>query len=161
MSAAPAPQHRTYTWHDPQPTAEAIQRLSGLEVLQGIGDGTLPAPPAMDTLAIEPVEIEPGRVVFELTPTGRHYSALGTVHGGVLAPLADNALGACVYTSLPAGTGYTTQGIDVTFLRPVTIETGRTRCEGTALDVGRRTAYATAAITDLAGRPLARPPPPA
>ena len=67
MSAAPAPQHRTYTWHDLQPTAEAIQRLSGLEVLRGIGDGTLPTPPAMDTLAIEPVEIEPGRVVFELT----------------------------------------------------------------------------------------------
>ncbi|MDQ0962100.1 uncharacterized protein (TIGR00369 family) [Streptomyces sp. B4I13] len=155
MSASPASQHRTYTWHDPQPTTEAIQRLSSLEVLQGIGDGTPPTPPVMDTLAIEPVEIEPGRVVFELNPTGWRYNALGTVHGGVLATLADNPLGACVYTRLPAGTGYTTQGINVTFLRPVTIDTGPIRCEGTALNVGRRTAYATAAITDLTGRLLA------
>ncbi|MEU1006936.1 PaaI family thioesterase [Streptomyces sp. NPDC005890] len=90
-----------------------------------------------------------------MTPTGWHYNALGTVHGGVLATLADNALGACVYTRRPAGTGYTTQGINVTFLRPVTIDTGPIRCEGTALNVGRRTAYATAAITDLTGRLLA------
>ncbi|MER6372488.1 PaaI family thioesterase [Streptomyces mirabilis] len=155
MSTNPGPQHRTYTWQDPRPTAEAIQRLSGLKVLQGIGKGTLPTPPAMITLAIEPVEVEPGRVVFELTPAGWHYNALGTVHGGVLATLADNALGASVYTRLPAGTGYTTQGINVTFLRPVTIDTGRIRCEGTALNVGRRTAYATAAVTDLTGRLLA------
>ena len=59
----------------------------------------------MNALAIEPVEIEPGRVVFELEPTGWHYNALGTVHGGVLATLAATALGACVYTRLPAGTG--------------------------------------------------------
>ncbi|MFI9169748.1 PaaI family thioesterase [Streptomyces lincolnensis] len=155
MSTEPAPQHRAYTWQDPRPTVEAIGQLSGLEVLQGIGKGLLPTPPAMDTLAIEPVEVEPGRTVFELTPTGWHYNALGTVHGGVLATLADNTLGAAVYTRLPAGTGYTTQGLTITFLRPVTIDTGRIRCEGTAVHVGRRTAYATATITDPTGKLLA------
>lgn len=158
MSTQSTPQHRAYTWQDPRPTAEAIGQLSGLEVLQGIGKGTLPAPPAMDTLAIEPIEpieVEPGRTVFELIPAGWHYNALGTVHGGVLATLADNALGAAVYSRLPAQTGYTTQGLTITFLRPVTIDTGRIRCEGTAVHVGRRTAYATGGITDLTGRLLA------
>ncbi|UUU34119.1 PaaI family thioesterase [Streptomyces sp. CA-210063] len=155
MSTHANPQHRAYTWQDPRPTAEAIGQLSGLEVLQGIGKGTLPTPPAMDTLAIEPLEIEPGRTVFELTPAGWHYNALGTVHGGVLATLADNALGAAVFTRLPAGTGYTTQGLTITFLRPVTVDTGRIRCEGTAVHVGRRSAYATATVTDLTGRLLA------
>lgn len=152
MSTEPAPQHRAYTWQDPRPTVEAIGQLSGLEVLQGIGKGMLPTPPAMDTLAIEPVEVEPGRTVFELTPAVWHYNALGTVHGGVLATLADNALGASVYSRLPAETGYTTQGLTISFLRPVTVETGRIRCEGTAVHVGRRTAYATATVTDLNGR---------
>lgn len=55
-------------------------------------EGTLPAPPAMDTLAIEPIEVEPGRIAFEMTPERWHYNALG----GVLAALADNALGAPV-----------------------------------------------------------------
>ncbi|WP_330267100.1 PaaI family thioesterase [Streptomyces griseorubiginosus] len=155
MSTHATPQHRAYTWQDPRPTAEAIGRMSGLEVLHGIGRGTLPTPPAMDTLAIEPAEIEPGRTVFELTPAGWHYNALGTVHGGVLATLADNALGAAVHTRLPAGSGYTTQGLTITFLRPVTVDTGRIRCEATAVHVGRRSAYATATVTDLIGRLLA------
>ncbi|TQJ85243.1 PaaI family thioesterase [Streptomyces sp. SLBN-31] len=124
-------------------------------MLQSFGKGTLPPPPATATLAIELGEVEPGRTVFELTPAEWHYNALGTVHGGVLATLADNALGAAVYSRLPAGTGYTTQGVNVTFLRPVTVDTGRIRCEGTALHIGRRTAYATATITDLTGRLLA------
>ncbi|MEH0624210.1 PaaI family thioesterase [Streptomyces stelliscabiei] len=155
MSTHPTPRHRAYTWQDPRPTAEAIGQMSGLEVLQGIGEGTLPTPPAMDTLAIEPLEIEPGRTVFELTPAEWHYNALGTVHGGVLATLADNALGAAVFTRLPAGTGYTTQGLTITFLHPVTVDTGRIRCEGTAVHVGRSSAYATATVTDLTGRLLA------
>lgn len=146
--------HRAYTWADPQPTAEATLQLSGLEVLRGISAGKLPRPPALDTLAIDPVEIEPGRVVFEMTPAEWHYNPLGTVHGGVLAALADTALGCSVHSRLPAGTGYTTQGLNISFLRPVTVSTGRIRCEGIALSVGRRTAYATATITDLTGRLL-------
>ncbi|MGW0423900.1 PaaI family thioesterase [Streptomyces sp. NPDC003015] len=155
MSTQPTPRHRAYTWQDPRPIIEAAQQLSGLEVMQGIGKGTLPAPPAANTVALELIEVEPGRTVFELTPAEWHYNALGTVHGGILATLADNALGAAVYTRIPAGTGYTTQGLTITFLRPVTADTGRIRCEATALNVGRRTAYATATVTDLTGRLLA------
>ncbi|WP_405813880.1 PaaI family thioesterase [Streptomyces sp. NBC_01390] len=155
MSTQPAPQRRSYTWHDPRPTIEAVQELSGLEALQGIGKGTLSAPPAADTLAIELSEVEPGHAVFELVPAPWHYNMLGTVHGGILATLADNALGSAVYSRLPAGTGYTTQGVNITFLRPVTAGTGRIRCEGTAVHIGRRTAYATATITDPGGKLLA------
>ncbi|MFD0439997.1 PaaI family thioesterase [Streptomyces chartreusis] len=128
--------------------------MSGLEVLQGTSGGAVPRPPALETLGIAPVEVESGRVVFEMTPEEWHYNLLGSVHGGILATLADTALGCAVHTRLPAGTGYTTQGINMNFLRPVTMETGPIRCEGIALNVGRRTAYATASITDLTGRLL-------
>ncbi|MFL5995711.1 MAG: PaaI family thioesterase [Streptomyces sp.] len=125
MSAHPTSQHRDCAWQDPRPTAEAIGRLSGPEVSREIGEGTLPTPSAMDTLAVEPVEVEPGGTVFERTPAGWHGNALGTVHGGVVAPPADNAMGAAVHSRLPAGTGYTTQGLAIAFLRPVTADTGR------------------------------------
>jgi uncharacterized protein (TIGR00369 family) len=109
---------------------------------------TVPTPPTMDTFALEPLGVEPGRAVLELTPAGWHGNVLGTVHGGVLATLADNAVGAAVHTRLSAGTGYTTQGLNITFPRPVTVK-------GTAVHGGRRTAYATATIMDLDGRLLA------
>lgn len=152
MTTAPTSRRRAYTWDDPRPAVEASQQMSGLEMLQAVGAGKLPRPPALDTLAIDPVEVEPGRVVFEMTPAEWHYNPLGTVHGGVLATLADSALGCSIHSRLPAGTGYTTLGINVSFLRPVTLDTGRIRCEGIALTVGRRTATATATITDLAGK---------
>ncbi len=154
MSTAPRPRLRTHSWEDPAPLAEAARKLGGLEILRAIGAGELPRPPVLDTLAIDPVEVEPGRVVFEMTPAEWHYNPLGTVHGGVLATLADTALGCSVHSRMPAGTGYTTLGVSISFLRPVTVGTGRIRCEGTTLSVGRRTATATATITDLAGRLL-------
>ncbi|MDW6059084.1 hypothetical protein SAZ11_14930 [Streptomyces sp. FXJ1.4098] len=39
--------------------------------------------------------------------------------------------------------------------RPTVVGTGRIRCEGTAVHVGRRTAYATATIAGPGGRLLA------
>lgn len=142
--------HRAYAWSDPAPVSEALAGLSGLEVLHRIGAGTLPRPPVLETLAIDPVHAEPGRVVFEMTPAEWHYP-LDSVHGGVLATLADTALGCSVHSRLPAGTGYTTLDIGLNFVRPVTMATGWIRCEGTVLSLGRRTATASATITDAAG----------
>ncbi|MGY0063604.1 PaaI family thioesterase [Streptomyces sp. LZ34] len=72
----------------------------------------------------------------------------------MLAALADTARGCSVHSRRPAGTGYTAQGLNIGFLHPVTISTGRIRCEATALSIGRRTACATTTITDLTGRLL-------
>ncbi|MGW0561472.1 PaaI family thioesterase [Streptomyces sp. NPDC003016] len=99
----------------------------------------------METLASDPVQVEPDRVVFEMTLAEWHCKPLGTVHGGVVATVADTVLHP---QSTPAGIGYTTQGTTIGFLRPATVDTGRIRCEGTALNVGRRTACAAAPLTD-------------
>jgi hypothetical protein len=46
------------------------------------------------------------------------------------------------------------QPVDLTtkFLRPVTVESGLLRCEGSVLSQGRRTALAEARLADAAGR---------
>ena len=155
--APTAPSHasrrsRQYTWSDPSLSAAAAARMSGLEFLQSISAGTLARPPALDTLAIDPVEVQEGRAVFEMTPAEWHYNPIGGVHGGVLATLADTALGCAVHSRLLAGTGYSTLEIKLNFVRPVTLATGRIRCAGQVLSLGRRAATAEAQITDSNGK---------
>ena len=150
-----ADRERFYSWSDPQITAAAVATTSGLDILRGILAGTLPRPPVLDTLEIDPVEVEEGRVVFEMTPKEWHYNPIGGVHGGVLSTLVDSALGCAVHSRLPAGVGYTSLEIKVNFVRPVTIQTGRIRCEGTVLSLGRRSATAEARVSTTEGKLLA------
>ena len=60
-----------------------------------------------------------------------------------------------MHTTLPAGVGYTSLDLNVKFLRPVTIATGRLTCRGTVLQRGRRTALAEARLTAAQGKLIA------
>jgi uncharacterized protein (TIGR00369 family) len=146
---------RRYTWTDPLVNAAELGRRSGLEILRAIGTGELPTPPIMHTLDFTGLEIEEGRVVFTMKAQEFHYNPLGTVHGGVLATLLDTAAGCAVHTTLPVGVGYTSLDLATKFLRPVTVDSGQLRCEGTVLNRGRRTALSEARLYDEAGRMVA------
>ena len=63
-------------------------------------------------------------------PQQRHYNPIGSVHGGVIATLLDTAAGCSVHSTLAAGELYTSLDLTVKFLRPVTVDSGRLRCEG-------------------------------
>jgi len=94
--------------------------------------------------------VDESRVVFAFEPAEYHY-AVGVVHGGVTSALMDSAMGCAVYTTLPAGVAYTTLELKVNFVRPLTRDTGRVRCEGTTIHVGGRVATAEARLFDTAG----------
>jgi uncharacterized protein (TIGR00369 family) len=98
------------------------------------------------------VEVEEGRVVFEVEPAEYHYNPIGAVHGGLACTLADSAMGCAVHSTLPAGVGYTTVEIKTNLLRPISVRTGTLRCEGTTIHVGGRIATAEARLTDAAGK---------
>ena len=151
----PVARERTYAWGDPGPTLQALPVTSGLDLLRAIESGALAWPPVLATLAITPVEAEPGRVVFHLEPGEWHLNPLGTVHGGVLATLLDTCAACALHSTLPAGTGYTTVDLSVKYLRPVTLDSGTIRGEGTVISAGRRTALAEARAYDGQGRLLA------
>jgi uncharacterized protein (TIGR00369 family) len=146
---------RTFSWSDPALTAAHLGRRSGLDMLQAMFSGELPAPPFMDLLGAKSLEASEGRVVVAMTPQEFHYNPLGTVHGGILATLLDTAAGCAVHSTLPAGIGYTSLDLTVKFLRPVTVASGELRCEGTVISRGRATALAEARLTDAKGRLVA------
>lgn len=146
---------RTFTWSDPAAGAAHLGRRSGLELMRAMIAGELAAPPIMHLIDMSRMEAEEGRVAVELLPQEFHYNPLGTVHGGVISTLLDTAAACAVHTTLPAGIGYTSLDLNVKFLRPVTVDTGALRCEGTVLQRGRRTALAEARLTDPAGRLVA------
>ncbi|HEX2806582.1 MAG TPA: PaaI family thioesterase [Kineosporiaceae bacterium] len=147
--------HREYSWTDPAATVAALSGSAGIEVLQAMAAGHLPAPPVMHTLDIQAVAFEVGRAVFSLVPAEMHYNPLGTVHGGVIATLLDSAAGCAVHSILPLGSGYTSVDLNTKFLRAVSSASGRITAEGVVLNRGGRTALAQATLTDERGRLLA------
>jgi uncharacterized protein (TIGR00369 family) len=146
---------RTFGWTDPAVHASLIGRRSGLDLLQAMASGELPAPPIMHLIDLAFMEVEEGEVTLHLDPQEFHYNPLGTMHGGVISTLLDTAAACSVHSTLPVGVGYTSLDLTVKFLRPVTMAGGRIVCRGGVLQKGRRTALAEARLTDAKGRLLA------
>jgi uncharacterized protein (TIGR00369 family) len=109
----------------------------------------------MDTLGFTDFRPERGRVVVEMPAAEFHYNPLGGVHGGVIATLLDTAAACAVHSTLAVGEAYTSLDLSVKFLRPVTVDSGVLRCEGSVVQRGRRTALAEAKLYDDSGRLVA------
>jgi uncharacterized protein (TIGR00369 family) len=135
--------------------AESLQRISGLEFLQRIADGRLPAPPIADLMGFRPAEVESGRAVFVAAPDARLYNPIGSVHGGYAATLLDSCMACAIHSMLKAGQGYTTVELKVNFVRPLSADTGEVRAEGKIIHFGRQIASAEGRLTDARGRLLA------
>lgn len=88
-------------------------------------------------------------------PDESHYNPIGSVHGGFFATVLDSACGCAVHTTLPTGVGYTSLEIKVSFLRPITADTGKVTAHGWVTKRGKGVAFAEADIRDQDGRVLA------
>jgi uncharacterized protein (TIGR00369 family) len=95
-----------------------------------------------------------GSVTLELDVEEHHRNVQGFAHGGVLATVADAAMGLSVRTALEPGRRHVTIELGVHYLRPVT--SGTVTASGEAIRVGRDIAYAEAVVRDAARRELAR-----
>ena len=155
-AATPGQRTRTYSWTDPSLHADLIGRRTGLELLRAMADGSLPAPPIMHLIDLAGMRVEEGSVTLLLDPQEFHYNPLGSMHGGVISTLLDTAAACSVHSTLPVGVGYTSLDLNVKFLRPVTLASGRLTCVGSVLQSGRRTALAEARLTDAKGRLVAQ-----
>lgn len=150
-----ATRSRTFEWADPAETAARLGRMSGLEMLQAMRDGELPAPPILHLVGATGFEAEESKVAVLMPAAEFHYNPLGTVHGGVIATLLDTAAGCTVHSTLPAGVGYASLDLMTRFVKPVTVDSGLLRCEGGIISRGRRTAVAEAHLYDERGKLLA------
>lgn len=145
---------RTHTimWQDPAIGAKAAMQMSGLDYIKGMIKGDFPPPPIAVLMNMTIEEVEFGRAVFSAQPAEYHYNPIGSVHGGFAATLLDSALGCCIHTTLPAGTGYTTLELHVNLVRGITAQTGKLTCEGKVIHSGKRIATAEARIIDADGK---------
>ncbi len=136
-------------------SAEQQKRMSGLEFVRGLADGTLPLNTMAQTLGYDVSEATKGRVVVTAVPNAAQLNPAGTVHGGLAATILDTCMGLAIHSTLEKGVGSTTLEFKISLLRPITPETGPIKAEGVVLNCGRRVGTAEGRVTDQQGRLLA------
>ena len=118
-----------------------VLKLSGLEFMQQILDGTNPGPPIGVTMGFALHAVEEGLIVFRGAPEFHVTNPMGTVHGGWYGTLLDSAMACAVMTKVPRGSVYTTLEFKVNILRPIPLGL-HIDCTGTVDHVGRSTGIA-------------------
>ena len=147
---------RTITWGDPLEALKAASGKTGLELLREIAKGRLPPPPIFATMNFTGTEFGEGTAVFVGEPAEYLYNPIGVVHGGWAMTLLDSAMSVAIHTTLAVGERYTTVEAKVNFVRPITIDTGRVRCEGKVIHRGGSIATAEGKlIAESTGKLLA------
>ena len=136
-------------------SAAELAEMDGLEIVQRMADGRLPAAPIAQAACLVISGVAPGEVVFEGTPNFTHYNPQGTVHGGWFGTALDSAMGCAVMSRLPKGKSYTTLEYKVNMIRPAFEDTGTLRITGRVTHVGGRTAIAEGVIEDANGKVFA------
>ncbi|MEM9047657.1 MAG: PaaI family thioesterase [Pseudomonadota bacterium] len=96
-----------------------IAQMTGLQMLEGMLAGTLPAPPIARTLNFRLHAVANGRAVFRGTAAFDVMNPNGTVHGGWYGTLLDSCMACAVLTRIGAGQAYTTLEYKVNIVRPV------------------------------------------
>ena len=135
-------------------SAEMQRDMTGLEFVQGLAQGTLPLNMMAQTLDYDITEAENGRVVVTANPKEIHLNPWGTIHGGLAATMLDSCMGLAIQSTLDKGIGSTTLEFKISFVRPITPETGLIQAEGTVISRGRRVGTAEGRVIDRDGRLL-------
>jgi uncharacterized protein (TIGR00369 family) len=118
-----------------------ISRLVGFEVAphdaDSVRDGKLPL----------------GHAVVSLRCQRHHHNPMGRVHGGLIAALADAAMGIAFGRTLFPGEDFSTIDLKISFIRPVT--TGVIRAEARVIDRGLRIGFIQCDIFGPKGKRVA------
>jgi uncharacterized protein (TIGR00369 family) len=103
---------------------------------------------------VEVIDASPGvvQIAFEANP--QHLNLQGLVHGGILATLADTAMGLAVRTVLEPGRRHVTVQLGIEFLSPG--RPGRITARGRSVKIGTQLGFAEADVMNADGRLLAR-----
>lgn len=130
------------------------REMTGLEFARALVSGAIAHNTMATTLGYRIVEVDEGRVLITYAPSAEHMNPHGTIHGGVPAALLDSCMGLAIRTMLPKGVIAITLEFKLSFVRPITPDSGVVRAEGKALMVGRRTGTAEGRLTSADGKLL-------
>jgi uncharacterized protein (TIGR00369 family) len=143
---------RIIEWQDPRSVREQAHGLSALDNLRGIRDGKLPPPLIARLIGFYYIEAELGQTMIELQSEQSLENIFGTLHGAAADAMLDAAMSAAVSTLLPTDKRATMLDLTVSYLKPLTIESGPIRAIGRVVDLVEQTAYASGEIRDGANR---------
>jgi uncharacterized protein (TIGR00369 family) len=128
----------------------------GRRYIEAVISGAAPLPAYLALLGMRVTAVGDGTTTYEMPVTESLYNPNDVAHGGALASLLDSAMGFAVVTTLGTGENFTTVDLTVSFIRPVTVNSGMLRCIGRVVHRGRQIAVAEAVCTDSAGELVAR-----
>ena len=134
---------------------EEILPLSGADVLRGMMERRWPPPPLTVLADLRVSDVGLGTATMTMPCIAWWQSGVGVFTAGVLAFLADGALGSAVMTAAPPGYGMTTTGIALNFVRPATMRSRTLIGQGRVVHASRTQALAEGSLVDARGRMLA------
>ena len=141
-----------HTHHYGVVSTERKKKLTGLELLTCIMDGTLPAPPIQRVLDFRLIKVDCGSTVFAGVPRYDFYNPLDSVHGGYIAALLDSCMACAIHSTLEVGYSYATLEVKINYVRAILCDTGEVRAEGKVVSSGRRIATAEGRLVDSGGK---------
>ena len=97
--------------------------------------GEIPPPAAAIKIGMRLTSFAAAEAVVTLDADASHGNPMGTVQGGILAAIADAAMGWAYMTMLDDGESYTTLELKTNFLRPV--RPGRLEARARVRNAGR------------------------
>ncbi len=118
-----------------------ISRLVGFQV----------APP--DSEGVEAGSTPLGHAIVSLQCSHHHHNPMGRVHGGLIAALADAAMGIAFGRTLLEGEDFSTIDMQINFIRPV--KTGIVRAEAEVIERGLRIGFVRCDIYGPRGKRVA------
>jgi uncharacterized protein (TIGR00369 family) len=110
--------------------------LDGIERMRALARAQMPAPPIQRLTGLRPGQVGAGTAEFTMPASAWLAGPAGTISGGVLAILADAALGCALQTELGPATPFTTSELSLTLLRPVHPGTGSLSAAGQVIHRG-------------------------
>jgi uncharacterized protein (TIGR00369 family) len=126
------------------------EKLTGLELMQGMMQGRIPRAPIAEIIPMKPMEVASGYIKFSARADKRHINPLGGVHGGFAATVLDSVTGCAVHTLLEAGVGYGTIDLDIKMLRPIPLEKELV-AEGKVIHLSKKIGVSEGTLKDADG----------
>jgi uncharacterized protein (TIGR00369 family) len=156
----PDPDADTDPYLRPAPADKVIpqgvwDRLSGKEILARQQEGELPPPAIHYLTGIRVVAFGDGTATMQLPATGWLTSPVRTVQGGVIAMLADMAMGIAVETTAPPGTAVAGLDLKVNYLRPALPDGRDLTARASVIHAGRTLVIARAEVENADAKPVA------
>ncbi|WP_238457544.1 PaaI family thioesterase [Alkalihalobacterium alkalinitrilicum] len=113
-----------------------------------------PKSPLGEILGFHVLEKKDGMAIVEYEANSRHTNPGGTLHGGVLCVIADEAMGAAFASTLREGESLTTIELKVNYLKPVW--SGKLTAVGKVIKNGNTIALVESEVTDDKGSLVAK-----